>query len=121
MRKRSPPLPMVTDPKVVAGLLAVSRMTPYLYSGMVIRISDFCTRPRMALSPKLAAIIGYSKPEFVEEMNDWMLEFFGTEDHVYFLTEPGTGRKVCVMSSRAYEQIRKDPSQTFRYSVGDFN
>lgn len=118
MRKRSPPLPVVTDAQKVAELLAKSRMTPFLYSGMVIRASDFCTRPRMTLSPKLAAIIGYSKPEFVEEMNDWMLEFFGAEDHAYLLTEPGTGRKVCVMSPRAYEQLRKAPSQPEHFSVG---
>lgn len=63
-----------------------------MLSGIQIKESPLCTNvPRMTLSPKLAKIIGYSRPEFVAETNAWMKEFFGTHDVAYMINLDAVG------------------------------
>ncbi|POR52780.1 hypothetical protein B0G62_10477 [Paraburkholderia eburnea] len=58
--------------------------------------------PRMQTSPKFAALM---PPEFVAELNDWMLKFFGTESAVYRL--PGNR---LVMGTKAYAALQRELS-----------
>lgn len=103
---RSSKQPTAANLQEVAAMLAGSRATPFLFGGMVIRESPHCTVPRMALSAKVAAIIGHSRPEFVQEMNDWLLEFFGTEERIYVFNHPTTGARTCLVGSRGMAVLR---------------
>lgn len=102
MRNTPPPLPMVANLQEAVALLENSRATPFLYSAMDIRVSESCTQPRMTLAQNVPVT-----PEFRAEINAWMLEFFGSNDHVHFLTNPVTGKQICVMSPRAAKQLLK--------------
>ncbi|NIE67455.1 hypothetical protein [Burkholderia sp. Ax-1719] len=54
--------------------------------------------PRMQTSPKFAALM---PPEFVAELNDWMHQFFGTENLIYQL-----GANKFVMGPKNYALLR---------------
>jgi hypothetical protein len=104
---------MSANPRAIALMIAQSSPTPFLYSGMVIRVSSLCVRPRMTLSERVLVT-----QEFRDEMNAWMLEFFGTEDCVFFFRDPTTGKKTCVLSPGAAEILRKSPKPSLdRFGV----
>jgi hypothetical protein len=67
--------------------------------GVNFTISQFCDDvPRMMPNPAFANLM---PAEFVDELRDWMLKFFGTEDKIYsidngrtILCGPKTMRKL---------------------------
>ncbi|MBN3851978.1 hypothetical protein G3N59_01170 [Paraburkholderia sp. Ac-20340] len=54
--------------------------------------------PRMQTSPEFAALMPAA---FVDELNDWMLQFFGTHSPIYKL--PGNR---LVMGTKAYAMLQ---------------
>jgi hypothetical protein len=64
----------------------VDRIQRELYAsnplaGVDVRISQFCDdMPRMTPNPEFAKLM---TDEFVAELRDWMLQFFGTEDKIF--------------------------------------
>lgn len=68
-------------------------------SGMEVIVDEQYDRvPRMVVSVKFAELM---PPAFVEDLNNWMLDFFGTSREVYRI-----GPRTLVMGPSTLEQIK---------------
>lgn len=73
---------------------------PETYAGMRVMFDEECDHsPRMTVSPRFAKLM---PPEFVKDLNAWMVEFFGTERVMYRI-----GDHTVVMGHRSYEMLRQ--------------
>jgi hypothetical protein len=73
-------------------------------AGMQVIVDEKYDRvPRMMVSAKFAELM---PPAFVEDLNDWMVEFFGTTREMYRV-----GTHTLVMGPRSFEQIKSVISQ----------
>ncbi|PRZ56595.1 hypothetical protein BX589_101245 [Paraburkholderia fungorum] len=73
-------------------------------AGMEVIVDEQYDRvPRMVVSTKFADLM---PPEFVVELNAWMVEFFGTTRELYRI-----GTHTLVMGPRSFEQIKSVVSQ----------
>lgn len=68
-------------------------------SGMKVIVDEKYDRvPRMVVSARFAELM---PPAFVEDLNGWMVEFFGTTRELYRI-----GTHTLVMGPRSLEQIK---------------
>ncbi|KPD17249.1 hypothetical protein ADM96_20270 [Burkholderia sp. ST111] len=69
-------------------------------SGMEVIVDEQYDRvPRMVVSTKFAELM---PPEFVADLNAWMVDFFGTTREIYRI-----GTRTLVMGPRSLEQIKR--------------
>lgn len=71
--------------------------------GMPVHINPMCDNvQRVTVSAEFARI---QSPELVADTNAWMLEFFGTHDVVYMVTDPLTHKKSVVVGPKSHAQL----------------
>lgn len=75
-----------------------------IFNGTKIVMSPLCDpRPKMTLSPDVTV-----SNEFRNEMNAWMLEFFGMHPaQSYVVTDPKTLEDTIYIGSKTYAELKK--------------